>query len=469
MKINQALSLIVIVAIFVSALASSPGCATIVPPTGGPRDTLPPVLLRVSPPDSSRDFAAKKIVFEFDEYVQLDNIQQHLLVSPTPKINPVVQSKLRTITVQLKDTLEENATYSIDFGNAVKDLNEGNLLRNFSYLFSTGKTLDSMGLSGEVIIAESGKKDSTLIVMLYQDLDDSAVVKERPRYIARLNKEGQFRFSNLAPGTYAIYALKDEGARRYLDKKQLFAFADSAVQSQSLKNDIVLYAYVEKPKPDTAASKRGKPAPKASGADQYLKLQPNLTGGQLQLNTNLSLSFTEPLRTFDPSKLSFVNDSFQVISNYTLQKDSGDKKITLVHPWKENTQYHLIMDTAFAEDTTGKRIARTDTLHFRTKKQSDYGSVRLRFSKLRLDKNPVLQFVQSDQVKFSHPFTNAQFNSTLFEPGEYELRILYDENKNGEWDAGEFFGKHIQPEKVQPISSKLTVKANWDNEMNIEL
>jgi len=100
MKINQALSLIVIVAIFVSALASSPGCATIVPPTGGPRDTLPPVLLRVSPPDSSRDFAAKKIVFEFDEYVQLDNIQQHLLVSPTPKINPVVQSKLWSSAIE---------------------------------------------------------------------------------------------------------------------------------------------------------------------------------------------------------------------------------------------------------------------------------------------------------------------------------------------------------------------------------
>jgi len=158
-----------------------------------------------------------------------------------------------------------------------------------------------------------------------------------------------------------------------------------------------------------------------------------------------------------------------VISNYTLQKDTGEKKITLVHSWKEDAQYHLVLDTAFAEDTLGRRIAKTDTLHFRTKKQSDYGTVRLRFSKLQLDRNPVLQLVQSDQVKLSHPFTNAQFHSTLVEPGEYELRILYDENKNGEWDAGEFFGKHLQPEKVQPIPAKLNVRANWDNEMNIEL
>lgn len=467
MKINQALSLIGIVAIIVSALASSPGCATIVPPTGGPRDTLPPVLLKVTPSDSSKNFAAKKIVFEFNEYIQLDNIQQRLLVSPTPKINPVILSKLRTITVEIKDTLEENTTYSIDFGNAVKDLNEGNLLRNFSYLFTTGNTLDSMTLSGEVIVAETGKRDSTLIAMLYQQLDDSAVIKERPRYIAKLDKEGKFRFSNLAPGTYAIYALKDEGARRYLSKDQLFAFADSAIQSESLRDDIVLYAYAEKPQPDT--SKRGRPGARAGVTDQPLKYQTNLAGGQLQLKTDLSLSFDEPLRVFDPSKLIFLNDSFEVISNYTLQKDTGEKKITLVHPWKEDAQYHLVLDTAFAEDTLGRRIAKTDTLHFRTKKQSDYGTVRLRFSKLQLDRNPVLQLVQSDQVKLSHPFTNAQFHSTLVEPGEYELRILYDENKNGEWDAGEFFGKHLQPEKVQPIPAKLNVRANWDNEMNIEL
>jgi hypothetical protein len=80
-----------------------------------------------------------------------------------------------------------------------------------------------------------------------------------------------------------------------------------------------------------------------------------------------------------------------------------------------------------------------------------------------------LQFVQSDQVKFAYPMTSKEFNAKLFTPGEYDLRILYDDNKNGIWDSGAFFNKHRQPEKVMPISRKLNVKANWDNIVDITL
>ncbi|WP_315818552.1 hypothetical protein [Paraflavitalea speifideaquila] len=80
-----------------------------------------------------------------------------------------------------------------------------------------------------------------------------------------------------------------------------------------------------------------------------------------------------------------------------------------------------------------------------------------------------MQFVQSDQVKISHVFTDRNFNAKLFVPGEYDLRILYDANKNGIWDPGEFFGKHLQPEKVMPVPRKLTIKAKWDNEVDITL
>src|SRR6185436_8856129 len=122
------------------------------------------------------------------------------------------------------------------------------------------------------------------------------------------------------------------------------------------------------------------------------------------------------------------------------------------------TSYNLILDKDFAEDTAGHKITRTDTIEFRTKKNSDYGLVRLRFPNLDLSKNPVLQFVQSDQVKYSYVFNGGkEFYARLFAPGDYDLRILLDANKNGVWDPGEFFGKHIQPEKVIPITRKLTV------------
>lgn len=179
--------------------------------------------------------------------------KKNLIVSPTPKVNPVVQVKLRNVEVTIKDTLEPNTTYSLDFGNAIKDLNEGNVFKNFRYVFSTGTTIDTLQVGGRVLVAETGRADSTLIVMLHRNMDDSAVIKDKPRYVARVDTAGYFRFNNLAPGTYRLYALKDEsGQRRFLSKEQLFAFADSPVVAADQKLNYMLYAFLE---PDTVVEK----------------------------------------------------------------------------------------------------------------------------------------------------------------------------------------------------------------------
>jgi hypothetical protein len=473
-------SLALLIALLPPTLVQT-GCANIVPPSGGPRDSLPPRLVNMRPGDSTRNFTGKRIVAEFDEFVQIDNIQENLLVSPTPKIPPFVESKLRTVTITIKDTLEPNTTYSIDFGNALKDINEGNIYKNFTYLFSTGPALDSMRISGRVIIAESGKTDSTLIVMLHTSADDSAVIKDKPRYVARVQADGSFNFYNLPSDTFHLYALKDEGGqRRYLSKSQLFAFADAPVQTSVTPEPVTLYAYVE-PEPDTSKPKTpaaGKTGPgrirggadkKNAEAENRLRVETNLASNELDLLSNLELRFSTPLKTFDSSKLRFTTEQFEPITNYRITRDTSNKVFTLVHAWTPNTAYNLILDSTFAEDTAGRKPTQIDTLAFRTKKTSEYGLVRLRIMNIDLGRNPVLQFVQSDQVKYSHPMNSREFNAPLFQPGEYDLRILYDENKNGIWDAGEFFGKHRQPEKVQPISRKLTVKANWDNIVDITL
>ncbi|WP_207514765.1 Ig-like domain-containing protein [Longitalea luteola] len=451
------------------------GCANIVPPMGGPRDSLPPRLTKVNPHDSAINFSGKKIVFEFDEFVQVENAQENLLVSPVPKINPIVDAKLRTVTVTVKDTLQPNTTYSIDFGNAIKDINEGNVLKNFTYLFSTGETLDSLSLAGKVIIAESGKTDSTLIVMLHSSTDDSAVIKEKPRYIARVDKDGNFTFSNLPSGSFAMFALKDEGGqRRYLSNSQLFAFADERVSPSTTPTPITLYAYLEKEEEDTAKAKKPtapavKPARKNDKQEPRLKLETNLSNNEQDLLNKFEMRFETPIKYFDSTKVILTSEKFEPLSNYHFTKDTSNKKVTLTYNWTENTAYNLIVDKDFAEDTAGSKIARTDTVAFRTKKQSDYGLVRLRIIGLDFSRNPVLQFVQGEEVKFAYPMTNREFYAKLFAPGEYDLRILYDDNKNNVWDPGSFFKDRHQPEKVQPISRKLNVKANWDNIVDITL
>lgn len=121
------------------------------------------------------------------------------------------------------------------------------------------------------------------------------------------------------------------------------------------------------------------------------------------------------------------------------------------------------------EDTAGIGLIKSDTLKFTTKKETEYGSIRLRFNNINLQKNPILQFIQSDKIIESVPLTSSELIRKLFKSGSFEMRILYDTNKNGVWDTGAFGKVKRQPEIVQLISKPLSVRANWDNEVNIEL
>ncbi|HXB29000.1 MAG TPA: Ig-like domain-containing domain, partial [Puia sp.] len=208
------------------------GCANIVPPSGGPKDTLPPVLIEADPEMRAMNVNvnSNKIVLNFDEYIDLKDISKNLIVSPVPKLMPIVHSHLKVITITIKDTLQPNTTYALNFGKAVTDVNEGNILRNFTYVFSTGNYIDSLQYSGRVIMSNTGKPDSTLVVMLHSQLADSAVAKFRPRYMTRLDSGGNFTFKNIKPDIYALYALEDQsGMHLYTSKSQIFAFADSPV------------------------------------------------------------------------------------------------------------------------------------------------------------------------------------------------------------------------------------------------
>ncbi len=481
MKSHTLLFPLMVIATTLITLTVGSGCANMIPPTGGPRDSLPPVLVQALPRDSSKHVNTNKIVFYFNEYVDVRDQTENIIVSPLPKVNPIIDGKLRTVTVRLKDSLRPNTTYSIQFGKSIRDVNEGNILRNFTYVFSTGSYIDSMEYSGNVIIASTGKTDSTLIVMLHRSLDDSAVIKERPRYVTKVDSNGHFRFRYLEPGTYAVYSMKDEGgAKKYLTNTQLFAFADSPVVINGPVPPLTLYAFAGKEEPKKSGTgqsgksgvKAAAPKEKDKEKEKRLIMQTTISNGELDVLGTLDLIFASPLKVFDSSLVRFTDENFNDIRNYHFVRDSTNKTFTLVYNWPTETKFHLIAQKEFAQDSAGRMLLKTDSISFLTKKESDYGEVRLRFRNLDLPRNPVLQFISGDAVKFSHVFTAAdhsEFRKKLFLPGEYELRILYDDNKNGIWDPGEFINKHRQPEKVQPIKGKFNVKNNWDNDKDFVL
>ena len=450
------------------------GCANIVPPTGGPRDSLPPVLLTAEPKMRAVRVDGKKIILTFDEYIDLKEIRNNLIVSPVPKVMPQVTSHLKVITIEMKDTLQPNTTYALNFGRAVTDVNEGNVLKNFTYVFSTGRYVDSMRYSGRVIMAYTGKPDSTLIAMLHDKLYDSAVAKERPRYIARIDSSGNFTFSNIHPGVYDLFALKDEtGLHEYTSKAQIFAFADSPVDLTRSAPSLLLYAYEDTSGFSKPAKKNLLPPPPAKKEDKdkpkRLIISGNFPNGQLDLHDSLILSFGAPLKFYDTNKIRFSVDSFQDITSYHWMMDSTNKKLTLIYTKKPGTPYHLILQKDFAEDTLGGKLLKIDTINFSTKKESDYGNLRLRFRNLALNRHPILLFFSGDKIILSYKIgPSLRYNNKLFIPGEYQLRILYDTNQNGVWDPGNYY-KRLQPEIVVPLKNKVYVKANWDNEIDITL
>jgi hypothetical protein len=149
-------------------------------------------------------------------------------------------------------------------------------------------------------------------------------------------------------------------------------------------------------------------------------------------------------------------------------KDSTSKKITLTTKWKADMPLILIIDTLAAKDSLDNKLAKIDTIRFSTKRVEDYGKLILHFSDLDLKKNPVLQFLNGDVVKYSYPITNKDWTNNMFAPGEYGIRIVYDTDKDGKWTTGNY-KKMLQPETAVTLPQKLTVKADWDNERDINL
>jgi hypothetical protein len=448
---------------FILILATiNQGCANIVPPTGGPRDSIPPVLVSATPPDSSRNITPSRITLTFDEYIdQIQNPGENVIISPTLPSFPIIESKLRNVTVRLKDTLEPNTTYTIHFGNAIRDVNEGNVLGDFSYVFSTGNTIDQNTLSGNVILAQTGKTDSTLVVALYRNLADSAVIKQRPLYYTRVNGAGEFMFRNLPKGTFAVYALTNQ--LKKFDSTGLFAFREDPILITDSTSPITLYAYVQ-------AAPRIPPAGtgRATTADRRLRYT-NSEGGVKDVFSPLVLDFNNRrLVSFDSTKFSLTDTSFRPLTHTIVSLDSSRTKVYIRHPWLLNTGYKLLIQKDAVADPDGITLLRNDTVSFTTRRAEDYGQVRIRFNNLDLSKNPVLLIVSGETVIESIPLTERDLTRELFKPGEYELRILYDTDKNGRWTPGNFAHK-LQPELVRTIPQPFAVKANWENEAIINL
>lgn len=441
------------------------GCAQIGAPTGGARDTLPPVLVRAEPMLNATNVNAQQIQLLFDEYIELQDVSKQVLVSPYPKETPSIQHNLKTVRIRLKDTLKPQTTYVIDFGSAIRDINEANPLPRFQYVFSTGNYIDSLNLEGAVSMAETGLIDSSLVVCLYDDASDTAVLNRAPDYMARLNGQGKFSFSHLPNRPFHLYALKDgDGNKRYSNASELFAFVDSLVQPSLNPQSVSMLAYAEtKPTPPPATPTTAKADP-----NKPLRYTPIFHTGAQDLFKPLELRFSLPLKTAKLDSVQLTDTSNNLLATARIRIDSTQKSIFVEYEWKPGQAYRLITTKNAFVDSLGKQFAKNDTLAFFAKRKNDYGSLRLQFNNLDTSKHPVLIVRDADLVIYRVPLTTNEWSVRSMLPGEYGLEILFDRNQNGQWDPGNF-RQRLQPERVQAFPQKLSVRADWENDRTLDL
>jgi hypothetical protein len=244
--------------------------------------------------------------------------------------------------------------------------------------------------------------------------------------------------------------------------EELFAFNDKPITITDSTAPVNLIAYIETPKSTVNTIRNTR------DQNKVLKFTTSLEGPSLDLINPLQLIFDRKITSYDSSKIVLANKDF-IRQPFSLVPDTSATRLSILHNWVPNTAYNLIIAKDAFTDSAGATLPRADTLTFTTRKEEDYGSLKIRFNNLDVSKNPVLQIVQGDLLITSAPLTQRDYVQKLFKPGDYQLRILYDENKNGRWDAGEFFGKHKQPEIVINLQSTISVRANWDNEKEISL
>ena len=208
-------------------------CANAVAPTGGPKDTTPPVVVEAVPKNQSTNFIGKKIEITFDEFITLDNANQNVMISPPMSEKPDIKLKNKTVIVRFKEDLVPNTTYTINFGSTIKDLHEGNPFNDYVYSFSTGDHIDTLSIAGKLLNAEDKKPVEGAYVGLYaadRDNLDSLPMTTAPNYITKTDKDGNFRLNGLANKHYLVFGLKDANANLYFDlPNESVAFLDSLV------------------------------------------------------------------------------------------------------------------------------------------------------------------------------------------------------------------------------------------------
>jgi Bacterial Ig-like domain len=463
------------------------GCANITAPTGGKKDTRPPKLVSIDPGDSIKNTRPNRIELHFDEYVTVNDVATEVQLSPILAIQPTIIGKNKTVIVKIVDSLlEENTTYRVSFGKSIKDLHEGNPFKMYTYVFSTGSYFDSLELHGKVINAVTGLPDSgnVMVELYYSKENDSAVVRQKPKYVVKADANGEFAFNGLPKRSFRIYAIKENNNNLIYDGPvagEKIAFTENSVMpgdTDQVPVRLMLFAEVPdtatKKNMDSLANKRegglnSKNKQKGNDAFNYT-VNIDTTNAEkrtFEITGPIKITFNK-LPVLNKEKITLTYDSANVTitPEVTFFLDSAKNMLRINTNWREHTVYKIRLAKGFAKDTGGVEVMPSKYV-FQTKEDDDYGKIVLHLPAKYKNTKYLLKVMADYDSVYQKPVTDTMVYLVRLKPAKYTFRIIVDENRNGKWDAGDLFNKK-QPEEVIPYTEPLTLKAGWDNRIDWE-
>lgn len=517
------------------------GCAVPQKPQGGPKDETPPKLLKASPANQTRNFSAKQITLEFDEYYKLVNQYQEINVSPVlEKVEYKMKGK--SLVIDIKDTLLKETTYVINFGKAIADVNEGNAIKNFTYVFSTGNQIDSLKISGTVTDNLTLKKEKDVTVMLIPLKQDSLIFgKKKPGIYATTDTSGTFSLTNLHEGEYKLYALKEAASNKIFDDdNDLIGFPGKVIKLTKDTSNIKLSLFKQTPANFRIVDHRYDPTgkiflsfnkslakpslkiidPVALDAQKFVEFTKMLDtaylylrntdydslkvavldndipvdttvfrkerketfkfpltivtsadrGNLLKPGTDLQVYTSTPITNRLPSLISLrENDAY--VTNYTFIEDKADAKhFSMRYNWKPNATYLLTFAEGALTGYFGEKNSNSPK-RFRLDKPDNYSNLTLKVILPDTGRYYVVELLneKGDATLRSDQITkNTLLTYKSYPTGKYNVRVVYDTNRNGKWDTGSL-KENRQPENIWVRPNMIILRPNYEPEENLDI
>ena len=497
-------------------------CAKMGSPSGGEKDVEGPKIISASPANKSINVSPKEIVLEFDEYVVLGNYESEWIISPPLKKKPKVKLKSKTLIISLTDSLEENTTYSFNFGESIKDLHEGNLLKENLFVFSTGSFLDSGMVSGNTLLAEKDEKAKDISIGLYLGTLDSLPPDTTPRYYAKSDENGYVSIPFLKDTAYTLLAWEDANKNKKIDGTEKRGFLDDLIRpgtSDSLKIRVfakkVDSLRIEKEKlidnKKVLIQFNGYPLSQSFAAtgdslafvDRYTDsvvvwYQQQRTDDSLVLELADS-SFTERLvfypfvsRKKKEGKLNIVEknlpkkpsdigylffneplllDTFSM--SYTIGKDTIPQ-VLKANRTEYSNKYEFENPLTFGQGLKMQILplqsiygTSSDTITFiyGIPEKTGFGNLILSLTPSSKLQNTEFFFLFGQEKNLvKYPSNGLSFNRKFLGAGTYQLFLVIDKDGDGKYSTG-IMEQGIQPDPVYKFKEPIEIRENWDLEL----